>query len=583
MTSLLTALPLDIKSLRVNVFARWPRRFPFVCLMPMTPMRMWITDWLILAVFLFEVPSVLLSRYSANSFLTSATITFSVLTYFVVRFAIRSSGTIALLEGILGICAALQAGSFILEFVARSQRLRQFGLTDLVAFRSGLFPSTTHWTPPELLTPLLLALPFICAAVAYLWFSERKHQAFLMLLLILPVQVALNLSLSRAVFASTVLFYVIACGLMIGYRVLTLREGSFLLAGALCAVVLILACETGLYPGIFGAYAGSDTSQVRSTQGRLSIWKRSLDVMGGHQWWWDLHLKPFFGLLRAIEVSSQLVASYIDARQQEGAENATINRELAALKRLFRLAQQSTPPKVNAVPYIAMLKENNTRTGFLESKQHDALAAETGKIGLWLRTMFEVGYTFGWRHEELLALRVRQVNLSAGTIRLEPGTTKNDQGREVSMTLPVKALLTQCVQDKNADDHVFTREHGRRVRDFRGSWENACEAAKVPGLLFHDLRRTAARNLRRAGVAEGVIMKIGGWKTRSVFERYAIVSQSDIRDAMTRLEAGQQRDNAEAAQEKKAAELQFGQGLGRGSTNTGALEQITHSSASHLN
>jgi integrase len=298
---------------------------------------------------------------------------------------------------------------------------------------------------------------------------------------------------------------------------------------------------------------------------------------------WDLHLKPFFGLLRAIEVSSQLVASYIDARQQEGAENATINRELAALKRLFRLAQQSTPPKVNAVPYIAMLKENNTRTGFLESKQHDALAAETGKIGLWLRTMFEVGYTFGWRHEELLALRVRQVNLSAGTIRLEPGTTKNDQGREVSMTLPVKALLTQCVQDKNADDHVFTREHGRRVRDFRGSWENACEAAKVPGLLFHDLRRTAARNLRRAGVAEGVIMKIGGWKTRSVFERYAIVSQSDIRDAMTRLEAGQQRDNAEAAQEKKAAELQFGQGLGRGSTNTGALEQITHSSASHLN
>ena len=74
----------------------------------------------------------------------------------------------------------------------------------------------------------------------------------------------------------------------------------------------------------------------------------------------------------------------------------------------------------------------------------------------------------------------------------------------------------------------------------------ACEAAKVPGLLFHDLRRTAVRNLRRAGVAEGVIMKIGGWKTRSVFERYAIVSQSDIRDAMAKLEAGQQQDNAEA-------------------------------------
>ncbi len=298
---------------------------------------------------------------------------------------------------------------------------------------------------------------------------------------------------------------------------------------------------------------------------------------------WKLHIEPFFGALRAIEVTSQLVARYIDSRQQEGAENATINRELAALKRMFNLARQSTPPKVQSVPYIAMLRENNIRTGFLESKQHDSLAAETGKIGLWLRAMFETGYTYGWRHEELLALRVRQVNLAAGTIRLEPGTTKNSEGREVSMTLPVKTLLTQCVHGKGQDDYVFTREDGKAVKDFRGVWARACEAAKVSELLFHDLRRTAARNLRRAGVAEGVIMKIGGWKTRSVFERYAIVSQSDIRDAMTRLEAGQQRDNAEAAKEKQEQELQFSQGLGRVSTKDGASEQDTQVSASHLN
>lgn len=101
------------------------------------------------------------------------------------------------------------------------------------------------------------------------------------------------------------------------------------------------------------------------------------------------------------------------------------------------------------------------------------------------------------------------------------------------------------------------------MHDFRGSWASTCKAAKVPGLLFHDLRRTAARNLRRAGVAEGIIMKIGGWKTRSVFERYAIVSQSDIRDAMAKLEAGQQRDSAEAGQEQKSPEEQVGQSLGR--------------------
>jgi integrase len=104
------------------------------------------------------------------------------------------------------------------------------------------------------------------------------------------------------------------------------------------------------------------------------------------------------------------------------------------------------------------------------------------------------------------------------------------------MTTAVHALLAQCVAGKSANDAVFTRSDGAPVRDFRDTWGKATEAAGVPGLLFHDLRRTAARNLRRAGIAEGVIMKIGGWRTRSVFERYAIVSQTDIAEALKRLE-----------------------------------------------
>jgi integrase len=104
------------------------------------------------------------------------------------------------------------------------------------------------------------------------------------------------------------------------------------------------------------------------------------------------------------------------------------------------------------------------------------------------------------------------------------------------MTKRVHELLKLCVFGKAGDSFVFTRSNGQPVRDFRGTWAKACETAGVPGLLFHDLRRTAARNLRKAGVAEGVIMKIGGWRTRSVFERYAIVSQADIIEALGRLE-----------------------------------------------
>jgi len=157
---------------------------------------------------------------------------------------------------------------------------------------------------------------------------------------------------------------------------------------------------------------------------------------------------------------------------------------------------------------------------------------------------------------------------------LEPAVKHNEfKERSIRPDLPLAARVFQverrgdlvAVHGKTADDHVFTREDGEPVRDFRGSWAKVCEASRVPDLLFHDLRRTAARNLRRAGVAEGVIMKIGGWKTRSVFERYAIVSQGDIRDAMTSLEAKQQRDNEEAAQQKSAAtaENQFGHDCGK--------------------
>jgi integrase len=107
------------------------------------------------------------------------------------------------------------------------------------------------------------------------------------------------------------------------------------------------------------------------------------------------------------------------------------------------------------------------------------------------------------------------------------------------MTQTVHALLSECISGKQPDDQVFTWPNGRPVRDFRDTWRNACVSAGVPNLLFHDLRRTAARDVRRAGVAEGVIMKIGGWRTRSVFERYAIVSQTDIADAMRKLEVQQ--------------------------------------------
>ena len=290
--------------------------------------------------------------------------------------------------------------------------------------------------------------------------------------------------------------------------------------------------------------------------------RKSLDDL---QTRWTLHLEPFFGYMRAADVTSQSIAHYVDSRQQQGASNATVNRELAALKRMFRIAAQSTPPKVLRMPTIKAMREDNVRKGFLEDEQFHALVADAE---LWFRALVECGRTYGWRVSELVGLKVEQIDLIQKVIRLEPGTTKNSDGREVFMTDTVRNLLSTCVEGKTPDAQVFTRPNGSPVRDFRVTWERACSRVGVgrtvcgecsspmdsgracqkcksqhsvySGLIFHDLRRTAARNLRRAGIPETVIMKIGGWRTRSVFERYAIVSRTDIADAMRKLQQSEQ-------------------------------------------
>jgi len=298
----------------------------------------------------------------------------------------------------------------------------------------------------------------------------------------------------------------------------------------------------------------------------------------GLGWRWK-HLGPFFGAMRATAVTTTRIDEYKQNRRGEGAKNATINRELGALRRMFRQGKQSTPPTVHTVPHIPMLDErDNVRVGFVEDDAFDCMVEEAAKEGLWLRALVEVAYTYGWRRGELINLRVRQVNLDLRerTIRLDPGTTKNLEGREVWMNDTICTLLAALCEGKDPDDHVFTRADGKPVKDFRAAWQNLCIRACLPGpdgkpshfecskckapiaggtkkcracggerryvgLILHDMRRSAARALRRAGVPESVIMKAGGWKTRSMFERYNITNRRDQQEAMAALDQYRQK------------------------------------------
>jgi integrase len=236
----------------------------------------------------------------------------------------------------------------------------------------------------------------------------------------------------------------------------------------------------------------------------------------------------------ASALATDHVRAYVRSRQTGGAADATINRELATLKRMFKLGCESTPPRVLRVPFIPMLTENNVRQGFVEDADFAKLTAEASE--LWLRVLLELAFTYGWRRGELVTLRVRQVNLALATIRLDPGTTKNLAGREVAMTAKVRELLAAAVHAKRPDDFVLTRPDGSHIKDFRGAWASLLKRAGLEGLILHDLRRSAAKAARRAGVPESVVMSMGGWKTAEMFRRYAIVSSADQRDAVRMLE-----------------------------------------------
>jgi len=262
---------------------------------------------------------------------------------------------------------------------------------------------------------------------------------------------------------------------------------------------------------------------------------------------WRLHLEPFFGRMRAANVGTDQLSNYIAKRMAERAANASINRELSLLRRSFTLGYKAKPRKVTALLDLSehMLKEDNVRTGFVDQQQYQALAAKAADRP-WLRTLIAFGFTYGVRVGELLALRVGEVDLLGNVLRLNPGETKNGSGRTAGLTEECYRLALQMVRGKQADDFLFTRGNGKRVKDFRETWDALTKAAGLPGLRFHDLRRSAVRNMKRRGIPESVAMRISGHKTRSVFDRYDIVSESDLAEAALKIEAGAKAELARA-------------------------------------
>jgi integrase len=252
------------------------------------------------------------------------------------------------------------------------------------------------------------------------------------------------------------------------------------------------------------------------------------------------HLRRTFGLDRAVDVTSERVERYKGTRLAEGASNGTINRELAALRRAFKLAIRRK--LLSAGPVIDLLAEGHAREGFVEAATFEAIV---GHLPAYLKDACRFAYACGWRRGEVATLGWGDVDRPHRRITLKRANSKTGEPRVLPLTGDLAALIERrwaARQYEDADgtpriaDLVFHRD-GAPLGDFRKAWATACDKAGVPGLLFHDLRRSAVRNMEKAGVSQSVAMKITGHKTASVYRRYRIVDEGDMREALETTEA----------------------------------------------
>jgi integrase len=238
-----------------------------------------------------------------------------------------------------------------------------------------------------------------------------------------------------------------------------------------------------------------------------------------------------------LSLNTNFARRFARKRREEGTGNAAINRSLACLRIMFNLAKKEN--KIQNVPYIEFQKEPPARKGFLKRADFARLIRV---LPTRLQPLVTFLYWCGCRIGETLQIEWSQVDLDARLIRLDPEQTKNAEARNIPLPSELVHMLSEV---ELKEGRVFDGTNLRK------EWIKACAVCGLgtvtevedrrydpiySGLTLHDLRRSAVRNLIRAGNNEKKTMMISGHKTRDVFDRYNIVSTDDVQDAMRKVE-----------------------------------------------
>ncbi|MFC1609708.1 tyrosine-type recombinase/integrase [Myxococcota bacterium] len=258
------------------------------------------------------------------------------------------------------------------------------------------------------------------------------------------------------------------------------------------------------------------------------------------------HLIRHLGKAKAAHLTLHDIDGYRDCRLTEktcrgGAPSpATLDREIELLKRMLNYAVKCGWLPTNPIATAKLLRKPNVRRSVVDERQLAKLIEGAGEL---LRPILLAAYDTGMRKEEILDLRWSQVDLREGTIRLAPQDTKSEHARVIYLTTRVLEAL-RSIPRHIKSEHVFVNPRTeKKWKDIRKAFRSACKAAKLKGVWFHDLRRSFVTNARRRGVSESVVMKMSGHRTRNVFDRYNVISEDDLKDAVRRIEGGQTEPN----------------------------------------
>ena len=243
------------------------------------------------------------------------------------------------------------------------------------------------------------------------------------------------------------------------------------------------------------------------------------------------HLRARFGTFRAREITLPLLERYALDQRQRGMAPATVKCRLAYLRGAFECARRGG--LIACRPDWAKIQVHNARTGYFEPDELVRLLAALPKP---LDDVAQFAAFTGWRRQEVLGLRWSEVDRQAGEIRLPPARSKNGYGRVMLLEGPLAVIVARRWSLRALTPWVFHRL-GKRLRDFRHSWTNACDAAGVPGRLFHDLRRTFVVHSDRAGILPAVARSMTGHRSEAMRQRYRIVAPREQRGAVAALVA----------------------------------------------